>query len=89
MPVWIPVVIVVAAIGLYIVVRLFGGGKKSDLVAKTKAQAADIKAAADVQLAAELQEVDADIDELDRIKAIDDDETRLAELARYSNRMGL
>ncbi len=88
MPAWIPVVVVVAAIGLYVVVRLFGGSKKSDPVAEAKAQAADIKAAADAQLAAELQEVDADVAELDRIKEIDDDEARLAELARYANRKG-
>lgn len=86
MPAWIPVVVIVAAIGLYAVVRLFGGGKKPDPVAEAKAQAADIKAAADAQLAAELQEIDADIADLDRIKAINDDEARLAELAKYSNR---
>lgn len=88
MPAWIPVVVIVAAIGFYVVVRLFGGGEKPDLVAEAKAQAEDIKAAADAQLAAELQEVDADVAELDRIKDIDDAESRLAELARYANRRG-
>lgn len=85
MPAWISVVVVVAAIGVYVVVRLFNR-EKPDLVAEAKARASDIKAAADAQLAAELQEVGADHNELERIKAIDNDEARLAELARYGNR---
>lgn len=87
MPAWIPVVVVVVAIGLYAVVRLFGiGGKKSNLVADAKARTEDIKTAADAQLAAELKKSDADVAELDQIKEIDDDETRLIELAKYANR---
>ncbi len=85
MPAWIPVVVVVLAIGIFVVVHLFGG-KKSDLVAEAKTKAADIKVAADAQLAAELQEVDADRGKLDEIKEIADDEARLAALAEYSNR---
>lgn len=87
MPAWIPVVIIIAAIGVYVVARLFGG-KKPDLVTEAKAEVADIKTKADTQLAAELQEVDADVTELDRIKVIDDAEVRLAELAKYANRRG-
>ena len=85
MPAWIPVVVVVLAIGIFVVVRLFGG-KKFDLVAEAKTKAADIKVAADAQLAAELQEVDADRGKLNEIKEIVDDEARLAALAKYANR---
>ncbi len=85
MPAWIPVVVIILAIGIFVVVRLFGG-KKSDLVAEAKTKAADIKVAADAQLAAELQEVDADRGKLDEIKEIADDGARLAALAKYANR---
>ena len=87
MPAWIPVVLVVSAIGVYAAIRLFGGkGKKKDLVAEAKAEAKDIKAAADAQLEVELKGVDDDRAELGRIKKIENDEARLAELARFGNR---
>lgn len=86
MPAWIPVLIVAIAIGVYVVARIFSGKSKRDYVAEAKAETADIKAAADAALAAELQEVDAARGELDRIKDIDGDEARLAELAKYANR---
>lgn len=85
---WIPVVIVVLALGIYLVARLVT--KKPDdrkaLVDEAKTEVAEVKAKADAQLAAELEKVDADVGELNAIKEITDDAARLQALADYGNR---
>ena len=88
MPAWIPVVVVVAAVLLYFVVRLFNrkGNNRGEIVDKAKADARAIKTAADAQLAVELQDVDADKAELAEIGELEDDEARLSALADYANR---
>lgn len=88
MPAWIPVVLVVGAIVVYVLVRIFGGkgNDRRELVDKAQTEADNIKAAADAQLAAELQEVDADKDKLAEIGEIEDDAARLSALADYANR---
>lgn len=88
MPAWIPVVVIVGAIVVYIVIRLVGGkgDDRRELVDSAKTDAENIKAAADAQLAAELQEVDADKAELAKIGEIEDDAARLSALADYANR---
>ena len=87
---WIPIGLVVAAAGFYLISCLWGRGDPTpaDAVTAAKKQAQDIRDAADMWLQAELQETDADREVLDQIKQIDDPRSRLDALADYVNRRG-
>lgn len=83
--VWLPVAIVLVALGVFAAVRLFQPDK-GDLVGDTHKRAQDLKAAAEAALAAELHTLKGDREELDRIRGIESDAERLQALADYSNR---
>lgn len=87
---WVPVAIMLAivlvAAGVYVVWKVRKRDDPRKLLNDAKTEAADIKAAADVELAAELEAVNADKAELEAIEAIDDEDARLAALAKYGNR---
>lgn len=83
--IWIPVGLVLLALGTYAVAYLFGG-RKQDHVRDAKNQVADVRAAAEAALVAELQAIEDERAELDEIKAIEDAGERLKALAAYANR---
>ena len=85
---WVPVAFILAAMGVYLFVKLFGGGDKAktNWLDDATRKAEDIKAAADAALVVELAEVRKDRDELNRIEEITDDTERLEALAAYANR---
>ncbi len=90
MPAWVSIVLIliVGGVAIYVVVRLLSkkDNDRQKIVDKAQAEVEDIKAVADAQLEAELQEVDADKTELAKIGEIKDDAVRLDALANYGNR---
>lgn len=84
--VWIPVVIVLVALGVYAAVMILGGDKRRDLAKEAETEAKDVKAAAEAALTVELAAIEGDRRDLEAIKAIGNDAERLQALADYANR---
>lgn len=83
--IWIPVGLVILALGTYAVAYIFGG-RKQDLVQDAQNRVADVRAAAEAALVAELQAIEDERRDLDYIKNIEDAGERLKALAAYANR---
>lgn len=83
--VWIPVIIVLVAIVAYAAVHIFGS-KKRDLTKDAEAEAENVRAAAEAALTVELKALDSEREELEGVKAIENDAERLKALADFANR---
>ena len=87
---WAKVVAVgVFLLGIFLAVASIFGVKRNDpskIVDNAKDDADAIKAAADAELAVQLQDVEADKAALVEVEKISDDKERLAALAKLGNR---
>jgi len=84
--VWIPVAIVILALGAYAAMHLFGGGKRQNLAKDAEARARDVRTAAEAALAVELESLEVERQDLEGIKGIKNDAERLRALADFANR---